>query len=93
MADKYEKISKVGEGSFGVVWKVKNKQTGGIFAVKKIRIQSRDHGVSMAAIDEINALQVCLRVACPARRAMLSDARDTAPLASACMPYNNPTKT
>jgi len=62
MADKYEKISKVGEGSFGVVWKVKNKQTGGIFAIKKIRIQSRDHGVSMAAIDEINALQVGFRV-------------------------------
>jgi serine/threonine protein kinase len=58
MADKYEKISKVGEGSFGVVWKVKHKQTGEVFAVKKIRMQSRDHGVSMAAIDEINALQV-----------------------------------
>ena len=57
MAHKYEKITKVGEGSFGVVWKVKHKETGGIFAIKKIRMQSRDHGVSMAAIDEINALQ------------------------------------
>ena len=57
MAEKYEKISKVGEGSFGVVWKVRHKDTGGVFAIKKIRMQSRDHGVSMAAIDEINALQ------------------------------------
>ena len=35
MADKYEKISKVGEGSFGVVWKVKHKQTGEVFAVRQ----------------------------------------------------------
>lgn len=59
MADKYEKVVKLGEGSFGVVWKVKHRQTGQHFAVKKIRMQSRDHGVSLAAIDEINALQVC----------------------------------
>jgi len=58
MADKYEKVAKLGEGSFGVVWKVKHRQTGQPFAVKKIRMQSRDHGVSLAAIDEINALQV-----------------------------------
>ena len=58
MADKYEKVVKLGEGSFGVVWKVMHRQTGQTFAVKKIRMQSRDHGVSLAAIDEINALQV-----------------------------------
>lgn len=57
MATKYEKIAKVGEGSFGVVWKVRHTETGGIFAIKKIRMQSRELGVSMAAIDEINALQ------------------------------------
>ena len=63
MADKYEKLERLGEGSFGVVWKVKHKGTGEIFAVKKIRVQSRDQGVSLAAIDEINALQVVLACA------------------------------
>jgi serine/threonine protein kinase len=58
MADKYEKVAKVGEGSFGVVWKVKHKLTGQHYAIKKIRLESTTHGVRMAAIDEINALQV-----------------------------------
>jgi serine/threonine protein kinase len=60
MADKYEKVAKVGEGSFGVVWKVRHRETGQVFARKKIRMQARDNGVSLAAIDEINALQVRL---------------------------------
>lgn len=72
MADKYEKVAKVGEGSFGVVWKVKHKLTGEHFAIKKIRLQSPAHGVSMAAIDEINALQVSDGACCSAICAAVS---------------------
>lgn len=64
MADKYEKVAKVGEGSFGVVWKVKHKLSGEYFAIKKIRLESATHGVRMAAIDEIHALQVKDRETC-----------------------------
>ena len=60
MAEKYVKLAKLGEGSFGVVWKVRHRETGQVFARKKIRMQARDNGVSLAAIDEINALQVRL---------------------------------
>ena len=35
--DKYERISIVGEGSFGVVFKAKNKSTGEIVAIKKFK--------------------------------------------------------
>ena len=57
-AEDYEKIVVAGEGTFGVVWKVRHRATGAVFAMKKMRFQARDHGVSAAAIDEISALQV-----------------------------------
>lgn len=33
---RYEIIKKVGQGAYGQVWKVKNKRTGEILALKKI---------------------------------------------------------
>ena len=57
-AEDYEKILVAGEGTFGVVWKVRHRATGAVFAMKKMRFQARDRGVSAAAIDEISALQV-----------------------------------
>lgn len=35
--DKYNVLSFIGEGSFGRVFKVRNKETDGIFALKVIR--------------------------------------------------------
>uniref|UniRef100_A0A8C1ZZX6 Protein kinase domain-containing protein n=1 Tax=Cyprinus carpio TaxID=7962 RepID=A0A8C1ZZX6_CYPCA len=35
---KYEKISKIGEGSYGVVFKCRNKDTGQIIAIKKFEV-------------------------------------------------------
>ena len=34
----YEKIEKIGEGTYGVVYKSKHKVTGDIVALKKIRL-------------------------------------------------------
>lgn len=33
----YFKIEKIGEGTYGVVYKAKNKKTGGMVAMKRIR--------------------------------------------------------
>lgn len=33
---KYEILQKLGKGAYGIVWKVKEKETGEIYALKKI---------------------------------------------------------
>jgi serine/threonine protein kinase len=53
----YEKMEKLGEGTYGVVYKAKHKQTGEIVAVKKIRLEKEDDGVPSTAIREISLLK------------------------------------
>lgn len=51
------KIEKIGEGTYGVVYKGQNKKTGKIVAMKKIRLESEDEGVPSTAIREISLLK------------------------------------
>ncbi|CAG7849456.1 Cyclin-dependent kinase 1 Short=CDK1; AltName: Full=Cell division control protein 28; AltName: Full=Cell division protein kinase 2 [Serendipita indica DSM 11827] len=53
----YTKIEKVGEGTYGVVYKGKDNRTGNIVAMKKIRLESEDEGVPSTAIREISLLK------------------------------------
>jgi len=55
--DDFLKIEKIGEGTYGVVFKGKNKKTGEIVAMKKIRLESEDEGVPSTAIREISLLK------------------------------------
>ena len=55
--DKYQKLEKLGEGTYGVVHKCKNLQTGEIVAIKKIRLENEDDGVPSTAIREISLLK------------------------------------
>jgi cyclin-dependent kinase 1 len=41
----FQKIEKIGEGTYGVVYKGRNKKTGMIVAMKKIRLESEDEGI------------------------------------------------
>jgi len=36
--DNYQKIEKIGEGTYGVVYKARDKTTGNLVALKKIRL-------------------------------------------------------
>ncbi|KAJ6660422.1 hypothetical protein lerEdw1_017846 [Lerista edwardsae] len=38
--DIFQKVEKIGEGTYGVVYKARNKQTGQLVALKKIRLDS-----------------------------------------------------
>lgn len=55
--DKYEKVEKIGEGTYGVVYKARDVETGQIFALKKIRLESEDEGIPSTAIREIALLK------------------------------------
>ena len=39
----YQKLEKVGEGTYGVVYKAKNRESGDIVALKKIRLERAPH--------------------------------------------------
>jgi cyclin-dependent kinase len=54
---KYEKIEKIGEGTYGVVYKAKNKDTGQSVALKRMRLDSEEEGVPCTAIREISLLK------------------------------------
>jgi len=53
----FHKIEKIGEGTYGVVFKGRNKKTNEIVAMKKIRLESEDEGVPSTAIREISLLK------------------------------------
>lgn len=55
--DDYSKIEKIGEGTYGVVYKARHKKTGKLAALKKIRLESEEEGVPSTAIREISLLK------------------------------------
>ena len=57
LADKLEYMSKLGEGTYGIVYMAKERATGNIVAVKEIKIDHCDDGIPSTAIREIAVLQ------------------------------------
>ncbi|CAG9318449.1 unnamed protein product [Blepharisma stoltei] len=55
--NRYQKIEKVGEGTYGVVYKALDIQSQSIVALKKIRLESEDEGVPSTTIREISLLK------------------------------------
>ncbi|KAI9096088.1 protein serine/threonine kinase [Phlyctochytrium arcticum] len=55
--EKYQKIEKLGEGTYGIVYKAQNKDTGDIVALKRIRLDNEEEGVPCTAIREISLLK------------------------------------
>ncbi|XP_058284814.1 cyclin-dependent kinase 3 isoform X3 [Hylobates moloch] len=55
--DVFQKVEKIGEGTYGVVYKAKNRETGQLVALKKIRLDLEMEGVPSTAIREISLLK------------------------------------
>jgi serine/threonine protein kinase len=53
---RFERMDKLGEGTYGVVYKARDKQTEEIVALKKIRLENTDEGIPSTAIREISLL-------------------------------------
>uniref|UniRef100_A0A914GQH1 cyclin-dependent kinase n=1 Tax=Globodera rostochiensis TaxID=31243 RepID=A0A914GQH1_GLORO len=57
LLDKYEKIGKIGEGSYGVVFKCRNRETGELVAIKKFFETEDDPAIRKIALREIRMLR------------------------------------
>ena len=50
-------MEKIGEGTYGVVYKAKDRMNGQIIALKRIRLEAEDEGIPSTAIREISLLK------------------------------------
>lgn len=53
----YERVAQVGEGTYGKVYKAKNKLTGELVALKRLRLEGEREGFPITAMREIRLLQ------------------------------------
>lgn len=61
---KYDKMEKIGEGTYGTVFKGRNRDTMEIVALKRVRLDEDDEGVPSSALREICLLKVCVCCCC-----------------------------
>uniref|UniRef100_A0A2K5EJT7 Cyclin-dependent kinase 2 n=1 Tax=Aotus nancymaae TaxID=37293 RepID=A0A2K5EJT7_AOTNA len=50
--ENFQKVEKIGDGTYGVVYKARNKLTGEVVALKKIRLDTETEGISL--LKELN---------------------------------------
>ncbi|KZT74725.1 Pkinase-domain-containing protein [Daedalea quercina L-15889] len=55
----YERLNSIEEGSYGVVFRARDKVTGDIVALKKLKLDEEKNGFPITALREINSLMVC----------------------------------
>lgn len=55
----YERLNQIEEGSYGVVFRARDKDTGDIVALKKLKLEEEKHGFPITALREISALMAC----------------------------------
>ncbi|KAJ3333324.1 hypothetical protein HDU76_009296 [Blyttiomyces sp. JEL0837] len=54
--DNYEKLNRIDEGSYGIVYRARDKQTGEIVALKKLKLENEKNGFPVTSLREIHTL-------------------------------------
>ncbi|XP_016508954.1 cyclin-dependent kinase G-2 [Nicotiana tabacum] len=54
--DEYERLNKIDEGTYGVVYRARDKKTGEIVALKKVKMEKEREGFPLTSLREINIL-------------------------------------
>jgi serine/threonine protein kinase len=55
--ERYQKLSELGRGTYGVVYKMRDSETQELVAVKKIKVMQQGEGIHFTAIRELMLLQ------------------------------------
>ncbi|KAG8914143.1 hypothetical protein FRC01_004199 [Tulasnella sp. 417] len=55
----YKRLNHIEEGSYGVVFRAQDVETGDIVALKKLKLDEEKHGFPITSLREIMALMVC----------------------------------
>jgi len=55
--EKYEKRERLGEGTYGVVYKAIDTQSKKVYAIKKIKLDREDEGVPSTTLREMSLLK------------------------------------
>jgi cell division cycle 2-like protein len=54
----YTRLNHIEEGTYGVVFRARCNDTGGIYALKKLKLEEERHGFPITSLREVMALQV-----------------------------------
>ncbi|KAK9830148.1 hypothetical protein WJX72_009988 [[Myrmecia] bisecta] len=55
----YEKIRRIGEGTYGTVYKARDRRTGEVVALKQLRMERERDGMPVTSMRELRVLQTC----------------------------------
>eukprot|EP00803_Ostreobium_quekettii_P004303 evm.model.scf_3792.1 EVM.evm.TU.scf_3792.1 scf_3792:2804-11246(-) len=55
----YEKVHRIGEGTYGVVYKARHRQSGELVALKCVRMDRERDGMPVTSLRELRVLQSC----------------------------------
>ncbi|KAK4357602.1 hypothetical protein RND71_023212 [Anisodus tanguticus] len=54
--DEFERLNRIDEGTYGVVYRAKDKKTGEVVALKKVKMEKEREGFPLTSLREINIL-------------------------------------
>ncbi|KAI9013835.1 kinase-like domain-containing protein [Phycomyces nitens] len=56
--DCYERLNHIEEGSYGIVFRARDRETGDIVALKKLKLEKEKNGFPVTSLREINTLMI-----------------------------------